>query len=420
MPSIEKRIISAILSKIRERHDEPLFTTVTVHTRSTATVSPAKIREADFSDFKAVRELKRRWGLVPDSFENWERLWLHNPALQQTQHTLPIGWVLEAEGRVVGYLGNIASSYAYGGRTLLAVTGHALVVEPAHRAVSLTLNAAFYRQKFVDLYLSTTAIAVVGKIARIFKSDALPQPDYEVLFWVLQPGPFAKHVMEKLQLRPALSAVGGMLASTAVRTDKIFRRRWPRRGLASLEIKETSIAEIGDDFAALWAEKNREGGRLLADRSPGTLRWHFQTPGDRGHTRLLSCRARGELRGYAIVRSDPDDTAGLRRSVVADLIARNDDPATLNALCVAAYDHSKHAGSHILEVLGFPQSVRGVCSQWNPYFRKYPSCPFYYKAADPILHQELLDDRKWYASPFDGDTTLMPILGTSGGDGGKS
>jgi hypothetical protein len=413
MASIEKRIISAILSKIRERHDEPLVATLDVAARSTATVTPAKIREAHFSDFRAVRELKRRWGLVPDSFENWERLWLHNPALKQAQHALPIGWVLEADGKVVGYLGSIASCYRYGDRTLLAVTGHSLVVEPAHRAVSLTLNAAFYRQKFVDLYLSTTAIAIVGRIARIFKSDALPQRDYEVLFWVLKSQPFTQEVMEKLQLGPGVARLAGAIAAFAMGTDKALRRRWPRRRESSLTVRQIGVAEIGDDFQTLWEAKLREGPRLLADRSPDTLRWHCRTPGDEGSTGVFCCHSGKELLGYVVVRSDPATTLGLKRSFVADMIAKNDDPVTLNALCVAAYWHAKQVGSHILEILGFPPSIRAACSQSDPYLRKYPSCPFYYKASDPSLHKALAEPSLWYASPFDGDTTLMPLLGSA-------
>jgi hypothetical protein len=410
MASLEKKIIDTILDKIRSRRDEPVGPG-DQRSPSTGSIARTKLREATFSDFQSVHDLKRRWGLIPDSFENWQRLWRDNPALKHFKHSLPIGWVLEADDRVVGFLGNVASIYRFGDRTLTAVTGHALVVEPDHRTLSFTLNGAFYRQKTVDLHLSTTSIEVVGKIARIFKSDPLPQPDYDILFWVLQAQPFAKGVMEKLQLRPALSTFVGLFASLAVGTDKILRRRSPKHRSSSLEITEIGVAQIGQDFQALWTQKLAEGVKLFADRSPDTLRWHFETPGDRGTTRVLCCYRSRELLGYVVVRSDPADSPGLRRAIVADMIALRDDPDVLAALCVAAYDHAKHSGSHILEVLGFPQTIRNVCFQWNPYLRRYPSCPFYYRAVDPRLHQQLADASAWYASPFDGDTTLMPLLG---------
>jgi hypothetical protein len=410
LASVEGKLVAAILDRIRSRRRETSALRDDPHPKSPVAVSPARLREAFFSDFEAVHALKHRWGLIPDSFQNWERLWRDNPALQHSTQPLPIGWILEADGRVVGYLGNIASLYHFGGKKLLAVTGHGLVVEPAHRMLSFTLNAAFYRQPFVDLYLTTTAIEAVGKIARAFRSSPLPQLDYEVLFWVLRSQPFAQEVIAKLQLGPGVSRLAGALATLAVGTDKALRRRWPRRRESSLAVRQITVTEIGDDFQTLWESKLHEAPRLLADRSPGTLLWHCQTPDDKGSTALFCCYSGEELLGYIVVRSDPVQTRGVRRSMVADMIAKNDDPATLNALCAAAYQHGKHIGSHILEILGFPPSVRAICSQSDPYLRNYPSCPFYYKAADPSLHQALAEPSLWYASPFDGDTTLMPLL----------
>src|SRR5207247_10052138 len=136
-----------------------------------AAATPVRLREALFSDFSAVTNLQRSCCLAPHSFENWERLWRRNPALGQLQFERPIGWVLEVEGRLVGYLGNISLVYYYGDRALNAVTGCGFAVEPAYRAMSLSLVAAFYRQRSVDLYLTTTAIEAVGKIARALQSD---------------------------------------------------------------------------------------------------------------------------------------------------------------------------------------------------------------------------------------------------------
>ena len=93
--------------------------------------------------------------------------------------------------------------------------------------------------------------------------------------------------------------------------------------------------------------------------------------------------------------------------MIADIFAAHDDPEVLRALFAAAYEHAKRTGSEILEVLGLPQEVRRVLSESRPYLRRYPACPFFYKAADPTLHKELADGMAWYASPFDGDTTLV-------------
>jgi hypothetical protein len=329
--------------------------------------------------------------------------------------TPPIGWVLEAQGKVVGYLGNISTMYRYGDQTLTAVTGSGLVVDLAYRAMAPSLNSAFYRQKSVDLYLTTTAVEAVGKISLAFKAAPLPQAEYDsMLFWVLEPRPFAEVLMKKLELQPSLSRLGSMLTSLAVRMDRTLHRRWPSGNAATLAIKDIGVDEVGDEFRSLWREKLKEEPRLLADRDPETLRWHFEVPGDQGSARVLCYHKDKELLGYAVVRHEPPSHAsGLRRSIIADMLARGDDPIVLRSLWLAAYDRAKQAGSHIFEVLGFPPSIRQICSDWHPYLRKYPACPFYYKAADPTLHQTFSDGRLWYASPFDGDTTLWGFGTTS-------
>jgi hypothetical protein len=407
MGRVQEKVTASILAMIRARRESAVASQDDVSFQSSGDLAPATVREASFSDFSAVAALKQRWGLAPDSFENWERLWRHNPALTHQNSDRPIGWVLEADSAVVGYMGNISLQYRYGAAALTAVASHGLVVEPPYRAAGVSLVAAFYRQKSVDLYLVTTAIPSVGKIAKAFKSDALPQADYEtVLFWILKSHPFALEMMNKLELKPALARMGSAAASLAIGMDKLLRRRWPT-GRSTLVVSEIKVNEINqDEFQSLWMKKVSDDPRLFADRSPDALRWHFDVPGDRGRARVLCCRKNQELLGYAVLRHDPQPN-GTQKSLVADILAKQDDPEVVRSLVIAAYDDAKRAGSYILEVLGFPPNIRNILLQWSPYLRKYPACPFYYKAADPVLHKALLDGRAWYATPFDGDTTLI-------------
>jgi hypothetical protein len=406
MGSLEKRISSAVLGMIRSRRNGSAAAQTEVE--SSGTVTPAKLREARFSDFQGVSELKQRWNMHADSPENWERLWRNNPAQRANGIERPIGWVLEADGTIVGYIGNISLLYRYDGKTLNAVTAHGLVVDTPYRAMCITLVAAFFRQKNVDLFVSNSAVEATGKIALAFKSSPVPQPDYDTaLFWVLRPHAFARVLMQKLDVNPTLARIGAITGGIAVGTDKLVRRRWAKTKSRDLSIREINPSQIGSEFNRLWNEKQEEGRLLLADRSSAALRWHFEIPGDRGGALVICCRRAEKLVGYAIVRNDTNAQTGLRSSIVADLIAKNDNPEIVQALLAAAYAHAKNSGSDILEMLGFPPAIRNVAAQWNPYRRKYPACPYYYKASDPELHKTLADGALWYASPFDGDATLI-------------
>ena len=309
-------------------------------------------------------------------------------------------------------MGNISQRYCYGDRTLAAVTSSGFVVEPDFRMFGVNLARAFHRQKGVDLFLTTTAIESVGKIAQAFKCDALPQVDYDtILFWALRPYGFSRAVMYKLDLGPTLSFVGSAAGSLLVAGDRVIRRRWPNSGRVSgLNVRAINARDIGEDFDTLWAEKIRERPRLLADRSSTSLRWHFDVPGDKGSARVLCCYRGKELLGYAVVRHAPaSKPTGLRRSLIADTFVKLDNPDAVKALWSVAYDEAKRSGSDVLEILGHPGEIRKNCLGWGPYLRRYPACPFYYRADDLELHKDLLKGTAWYASPFDGDTTLWGL-----------
>ena len=198
-----------------------------------------------------------------------------------------------------------------------------------------------------------------------------------------------------------------MLGSLVLGADNILHQRRPRTKSSGLEMTEIAINQIGDDFQDLWNSKVNERPQLLAERSIETLRWHFEVPGDIGTVRVLCCSKNARLLGYAVVRNEAPDEAALRKSIIADLLVRNDEPAVIEALLVAAHRYAKQSGSDILEVMGFPHSVRCVLTKSHPYVRKYPTRLFGYKAVDAVLHKSLSDGTTWYASPFDGDFTLI-------------
>jgi hypothetical protein len=415
MSPIERKVVNTVMTMIRRRRyaaaarDAAAARADLLGTHRSASLAPAKLREARFSDFEAVMDLKARWGLTADSLANWEHLWRRNPALERMNPKPPIGWVLEADDKTVGYLGNVTQFYNYCGRNLTAVAGTGFVVAPGYRTASLRLLSAFYKQDSVDLFLATTVGEVAEKLLKLFNVAPLPQTDYNTsLFWVLKPYPFVREAIKRLELNRALSTVSAPFASLAVRTDKILHRRWVRHSFQGPAIREIGLDGIGEEFQTLWTEKLKEGSRLLAHRTPASLKWHFGIPGHRGTTHVLGCFQNGKLLGYTVVRTDINQVSGLRRSIVADLLVKEDNPVIIEALLSRTYQLSESTGSHVLEVLGFPQNIRQLCLQWSPYSRRYPNFPFFFKAADPELQRTLSDGAAWFACPFDGDTTLVP------------
>ena len=405
MSVIEKKIADLVLKRIRRvrsKEEEDRAPGSALKTAKRVTV-----REARFSDCERVCALNSKLGLGPDSSENWKRLWLNNPAIGDGEKPV-IGWVLVASDEIVGFLGSIPMLYEYEGQTLRAGATCRLAVEPDYRAFTHLLVTSFFRQK-LDLFLDTTATVSAGKIMMAFKAVELPQKDYgNVLFWILDPGFFTKSVFKRLGINSSLKGIGSALASVAVRADIGLRRR-PRGAKSErYTIADTSVNDLGDEFRQFWSEKSHDVSRLRAKRTTSIMRWHFDPPGSRRVTRVLGCYEGSRLVGYGVVRHDQQVSDGLRRSVVADLMIDDSAPQVMDHLLAAILKSAKDAGSHVLEVVGFPKEVRQKFLQWKPYSRNYPACPYFYKARDPVLHQKLANENAWYACPFDGDATLWP------------
>jgi hypothetical protein len=86
--------------------------------------------------------------------------------------------------------------------------------------------------------------------------------DYDkMLFWILDVHRFKKALAAKFGL------ASGMSADT-------LRRGRKGRLMNKFGVTEIEVKDIGDELQALWQRKLTETPRLLADRSPASLRWH--------------------------------------------------------------------------------------------------------------------------------------------------
>jgi hypothetical protein len=402
--SLTTKTRDRLLARIRSRTEGAADANAADHPEGAA-AGPVSLREAQFADFAAVSAMNRGLGQGADSLENWHRLWRDNPALRHGRASR-IGWLLESQGRVVGFLGSIPLQYAFQGVQLAAAATCRLAVEPAYRSSTPLLVTSFFRQKDVDLFLNTTATPAAGKIVAALRALQVPQPDYgKVLFWVLRPQKFARAVLRKMGLGSSLAMIGSAGGGLALGGDRLVRGRTPRASAKEYSVKAVSFTEIGAEFEDFWAKRQATG--LYAKRSGELFRWHFQPPGSTKVAELLAADSSQGLAGYLVVRHEPRTADGLQRSAIADLMV-DDDPGIQDALLAAAHRSAKEAGSDTLEAMGFPARIRAGFLKWRPYSRDYPACPYFYKARERGLHGQLASPEVWYACPYDGDSTLWP------------
>ncbi len=379
----------------------------------TASRPSVVLREAELEDCQPTVQLLARHGLVvptePDAARrSWEWLWKRNPAVAGRPWAPPLGWVLEREGEIVGFFGNIPRLYHYDGRDLLASVGTSWAVDPAFRARTRALCAAYFEQDGVELLLATTANRSAGRMLVKFSAEPMPQKTYEqVLYWVLDGNGFLCSVLRKKDVRAPLAKAAGLVLAPPLHAAVAVTRRRPGRLRAGREADRIPLAEVGEEFDELWSRKCADPGRLYARRTAEDLRWHFEPRAEDGTVGVLRYRARGRLEGYAVVIGTEAPDIGLVRARIADLVVAEDDAAVVDVLLAAAYDWGREHGCHVLELIGLPETVRAAAERSRPFCRALPTFPFFFKARGEALQCALRSPRAWYPTVYDGDTSLV-------------
>ena len=358
--------------------------------------------EALLDGFQLRSATTRAWG---PSW--WEWLWERNPALRSDTSDFPLGWVLESNGNIVGFFGNIPMLYRLGDRTLLTgVASHWAVLKP-FRSQTDELAAAYFNQPDIDLLMVTTGIRATGRIFERHAAAPMPLCNYhQVLYWVINPAGFVAAAFRKKNIQPGLARFCGLALDPFLKTAARLAAHQPQRIPPGIQLDTIGLNEIDEEFDELWQRKRNDRSRLYAYRRAEDIRWHFECASRRSEIRVICCRRSGRLEGFAILLYEEMAEIGLSRAKLIDLFTSTDAPDLISALLTAAYDLGKAQGYHLLEMVGFTAEIHSLARRFRPLSRRYPAFPFYYKAASSKLHQELSATEVWYPTLYDGDSSL--------------
>ncbi len=368
-----------------------------------------RIREAQFADFEAVGALTQRNGMnIEWHPSRWTFLWRDNP-VSQSVPGWPIGWVLEANGAVAGYLGNVPLRYWYRGQPILAAAARGFAVDPQARSHTLKLVAAFFSQKQPDLLLNTSANPSAAAVFKLCRAQPVPYPDYDQMpFWVTRSSGFMAAFCQRFGLPGWFAQVVDGIAAPLFSVWLALRGHGPRRQQWDGECTLVAVNDIGPEFDRLWARRQEElPHAVLAERSAAMLRWHFGHEGAaQRQARVLAAHRNGELVGYLVLTREDSPALGLQRYRVADLFVGGDAPEVIDVLLRAAYETARKEGVHTVDCIGFPARVRERFMATAPLVRQLPSWQFWYRAVWPDKLPPLAQADAWYAGSFDGDASL--------------
>ena len=363
------------------------------------------IRVAQLTDAPAVKALALRNGLTGEMHTDaWHWLWTDNPNFSPEWS---IGWVLEIEQMVVGYIGNVPRLYRAQGHAILAACARAFVVDTAFRRHALKLIAVFFAQEKAELFLFTGANPMAAPLYELAHAQRLPQAEFnDALYWVVSAGGLITAALGKRKVPFPVARAVGRISGPMVDLSLWLMR--PKLTLsADLRVAQVSAVDIGPAFDDLWARWSAATGDVCtAERSAAQLRWQFGHPAVARSAALLGVWQGDQLMGYVILTRWDAENVGLRRLMVADLVAVGHQPVLVQQLMSAALAHARATGVHVVQCIGLPSAVRKSMLAVGPRRRTLTDSVFYYLAKSEALAESLSDQYNWYASMLDGDTSL--------------
>lgn len=258
------------------------------------------LRPFTLQDHQAVNSLLRQMWWPARSEAGWR--WLETNPTHDADD--PFGWVAEDKnGQVAAFTGNFIQRYWRAGRPMRAATGHSIVVTKGARGASRTLIKACMGQRDLAMAFALNA-------------NAVSQPLYDR--HGLKPFPNETHALKlSWPTAPEALAAGWLLRRVAMPFPKLVRalgeqmmnRRVGRVDYGRLPEGVTPLTDLGDAsaYAAFWDTLKQED-RLLADRSPATVRWRLADPDLTQAPILLAAWGEGRITGVcwaAVSKLDP-------------------------------------------------------------------------------------------------------------------
>ncbi len=367
----------------------------------------ARLREASFDDYPQIAALQAQRGMRLRSREEWCHLWINNPAYVDRHGKWPIGWVLEADHNIVGYLGNIPANYEFRGRRLTAGCGYSWMVAPTYRSYSMLLMDQYMRQESAELCVSTTANPISHKAHVAFGARPVPVGVWDrSSVWITSRRGFISSWLKRKEW-PMPGLLSYPMSAALFFWDAASLHKIGQRSKGNRNVEMECRSDFDERFDSFWQVLRGENSDiLLADRSRRALAWHFHYAIREHKLWIVTPNAGSSLRAYGLFLLDMNPTDELKRMVFVDFQATRDESALFYPILQWALERCRAAGIHLLWTEGLcPKGLEDVTAL-APYHLRQPSWAYLYKVLDRSLIEALSDAKAWVPSLFDGDATV--------------
>ncbi len=368
-----------------------------------------RLRDVRLEDYAQLASLTSPYRFATSVWteEQWRYVWLNNPVYMGLGRDFPIGWVLEADKRIVGHVGHVPLFFQFDRQRLLISNGYTYVVEPEYRGYAPLLLDQYMNQKGVDVVLGHQVN--LNSLPSHLGLGAQPAPvgawDQKAV-WIVSYQELIADWLGRKSLPAAglLSYPAALALSTKDTWNRMLLRRRARRE-SGIEMCAAFDERFDDFWEELCAEYPR---KFLAWRTRADLEWRFHFALREKRIWIATFSQGGRLRAYAIFllqkNCEPQDR--IRRLIVADFQSLDRDDSVYCAMLRAALERSRKSGIHLLVTMGISASGTDM-SVMAPHRGPLPRhSTSLFKARDPKLSRALESPQAWCPSLYDGDSSL--------------
>lgn len=297
------------------------------------------VRPIVASDHDALNRLHRQVGWPERSPAGWR--WLDdNPA--RLALGAPAGWVVADErDQAVAMLGNFIQRFQQGATSHYGATGFSIIVPPSQKGASRPLIRTFLKQPNLFARYTFNANARSAPLYGLFGLRPWPAETHGLkLSWATDRLACAKG-------RAMRALLGRTSASTAARLgEQLMNGRVFRQTALSLPPRVTVLRDLSDasPYVDFWRRLSQED-RLLADRSPATLRWRMADPDLTLTPLLLAYMDSGRVVGMALAQITKTSLIEPPCLDIVDLVALETAPDAIALLTQTLIDNARAMGA---------------------------------------------------------------------------
>lgn len=232
---------------------------------------------------------KRSPGEWKDRFLLW---WEKNPAFSPEVER---GWVLTAEGKIAGFIGNIPTFFQWHGKTVLACNATTWRVSPPYRKHSLPLFFKLLNASQHTVLFVTTPSPAVAEMLKVLKFAPVPREEDRYSVLVVNRANVIRSVLAQASVPAwALSAISPLFRFFPAGGERSFVRA------DSFQVQRLTQAD--SSFDKLW-ELKRNAFAHTAVRTADVINWYCFA--EKHYEKFLfGCFREGELKAYLILAED--------------------------------------------------------------------------------------------------------------------